>query len=50
LSGDAANGGAGAVAPDNGAGGKVVATGSHRELLQREPRYAATVTRGEDDR
>lgn len=32
------------------AGGQVVATGSHRELLHREPRYAATVTRGEDDR
>jgi ABC-type multidrug transport system fused ATPase/permease subunit len=30
-------------------GGTVVATGSHRELLRREPRYAATVTRGEDD-
>jgi ABC-type multidrug transport system fused ATPase/permease subunit len=32
------------------AGGTVVATGSHRELLHHEPRYAATVTRGEDDR
>jgi ABC-type multidrug transport system fused ATPase/permease subunit len=30
------------------AGGTVLATGGHRELLQREPRYAATVTRGED--
>ena len=28
--------------------GKVVAEGSHRELLENEPRYAATVTRGED--
>lgn len=27
--------------------GKVVATGAHRDLLDREPRYAATVTRGE---
>lgn len=29
-------------------GGTVVATGSHRELLLREPRYAATVTRQEE--
>jgi ABC-type multidrug transport system fused ATPase/permease subunit len=29
-------------------GGRVVATGSHRELLHHQPRYAATVTRGED--
>jgi ABC-type multidrug transport system fused ATPase/permease subunit len=28
--------------------GKVVAEGTHRELLDAEPRYAATVTRGED--
>jgi ABC-type multidrug transport system fused ATPase/permease subunit len=28
--------------------GKVVAEGAHRELLDSEPRYAATVTRGED--
>ncbi|REE96022.1 ABC transporter transmembrane domain-containing protein [Thermomonospora umbrina] len=28
--------------------GVVVAEGAHRELLDREPRYAATVTRGED--
>ncbi|HEU4424794.1 MAG TPA: ABC transporter ATP-binding protein [Pilimelia sp.] len=28
--------------------GKVVAEGTHRELLDGEPRYAATVTRGED--
>ena len=28
--------------------GKVVAEGTHRELLDREPRYAATVTRGEE--
>lgn len=27
--------------------GKVLATGAHRDLLRREPRYAATVTRGE---
>ena len=27
--------------------GKVVAEGTHRELLESEPRYAATVTRGE---
>jgi ABC-type multidrug transport system fused ATPase/permease subunit len=30
-------------------GGRVVAEGTHAELLDREPRYAATVTRGEDD-
>jgi ABC-type multidrug transport system fused ATPase/permease subunit len=29
--------------------GKVVAEGTHTELLAGEPRYAATVTRGEDD-
>ncbi len=29
--------------------GKVVAEGGHRELLATEPRYAATVTRGEDE-
>ncbi|SEG43013.1 ABC-type multidrug transport system, ATPase and permease component [Thermomonospora echinospora] len=29
-------------------GGRVVAEGSHRELLDTEPRYAATVTRGQD--
>ena len=29
--------------------GRVVAEGTHRELLATEPRYAATVTRGEDD-
>lgn len=29
--------------------GRVVAEGTHRELLDREPRYAATVTRGEDE-
>jgi ABC-type multidrug transport system fused ATPase/permease subunit len=28
--------------------GKVIAEGTHRELLDAEPRYAATVTRGED--
>ena len=28
--------------------GKVVAEGTHRELLDDEPRYRATVTRGED--
>ncbi len=28
--------------------GRVVAEGTHRDLLDREPRYAATVTRGED--
>jgi ABC-type multidrug transport system fused ATPase/permease subunit len=28
--------------------GTVIAEGSHRELLETEPRYAATVTRGED--
>jgi ABC-type multidrug transport system fused ATPase/permease subunit len=28
--------------------GHTTVTGSHRELLRREPRYAATVTRGED--
>jgi ABC-type multidrug transport system fused ATPase/permease subunit len=28
--------------------GKVVAEGTHRELLDGEPRYAATVTRGEE--
>ncbi|HEX2773195.1 MAG TPA: ABC transporter ATP-binding protein, partial [Micromonosporaceae bacterium] len=28
--------------------GKVVAEGTHRELLDAEPLYAATVTRGED--
>lgn len=28
--------------------GKVIAKGAHRELLEREPRYAATVNRGED--
>ncbi|GAA1795828.1 ABC transporter ATP-binding protein [Luedemannella flava] len=30
-------------------GGRVVAEGTHRELLDRDPRYAATVTRGEDE-
>jgi ABC-type multidrug transport system fused ATPase/permease subunit len=30
------------------AGGRVVAEGTHRELLDTEPRYAATVTREED--
>ncbi|HZN16673.1 MAG TPA: ABC transporter ATP-binding protein [Micromonosporaceae bacterium] len=29
-------------------GGRVVAEGTHRQLLKEEPRYAATVTRGED--
>jgi ABC-type multidrug transport system fused ATPase/permease subunit len=29
-------------------GGRVLAEGTHRDLLDREPRYAATVTRGED--
>jgi ABC-type multidrug transport system fused ATPase/permease subunit len=29
--------------------GRVVAEGTHRELLDGEPRYAATVTRGEDE-
>jgi len=29
-------------------GGAVVAQGTHRELLAKEPRYAATVTRGEE--
>jgi ABC-type multidrug transport system fused ATPase/permease subunit len=29
--------------------GKVVAEGTHRDLLASEPRYAATVTRGEED-
>jgi ABC-type multidrug transport system fused ATPase/permease subunit len=29
------------------AGGRVLAEGTHRELLSTEPRYAATVTRGE---
>jgi ABC-type multidrug transport system fused ATPase/permease subunit len=29
--------------------GKVLAEGTHRELLDIEPRYAATVTRGEDE-
>jgi ABC-type multidrug transport system fused ATPase/permease subunit len=29
--------------------GRVVAEGTHRELLDREVRYAATVTRGEDE-
>lgn len=29
-------------------GGRVVAEGTHRQLLEEEPRYAATVTRGED--
>jgi ABC-type multidrug transport system fused ATPase/permease subunit len=28
-------------------GGRVCAEGTHRELLSTEPRYAATVTRGE---
>jgi ABC-type multidrug transport system fused ATPase/permease subunit len=28
--------------------GKVIAQGSHRELLASEPRYHAVVTRGED--
>jgi ABC-type multidrug transport system fused ATPase/permease subunit len=28
--------------------GKVISEGTHRELLDREPRYRATVTRGED--
>jgi ABC-type multidrug transport system fused ATPase/permease subunit len=32
------------------AGGAVVATGQHRELLRREPRYAATVRRPVDHR
>ncbi|GIG65966.1 ABC transporter ATP-binding protein [Phytomonospora endophytica] len=31
------------------AGGKVLATGSHHELLRTEPRYRATVTRGESE-
>jgi ABC-type multidrug transport system fused ATPase/permease subunit len=30
-------------------GGRVVAEGTHRELLDLVPRYAATVTRGEDE-
>jgi ABC-type multidrug transport system fused ATPase/permease subunit len=30
-------------------GGRVVAEGTHRELLGASPRYAATVTRGEDE-
>jgi energy-coupling factor transporter ATP-binding protein EcfA2 len=30
--------------------GQVVAEGAHRDLLETEPRYAATVTRGEDSR
>ena len=30
-------------------GGRVVAEGSHRELLDTAPAYAATVTRGEDE-
>jgi ABC-type multidrug transport system fused ATPase/permease subunit len=30
------------------AGGRVVAEGTHAELLDAQPRYAATVTRGED--
>jgi ABC-type multidrug transport system fused ATPase/permease subunit len=30
------------------ASGRVLAEGTHRDLLDREPRYAATVTRGED--
>ncbi|HET8680469.1 MAG TPA: ABC transporter ATP-binding protein, partial [Micromonosporaceae bacterium] len=30
-------------------GGQVVAEGTHRQLLMEEPRYAATVTRGEED-
>ncbi|HEX8628243.1 MAG TPA: ABC transporter ATP-binding protein [Catenuloplanes sp.] len=30
-------------------GGTVVAEGTHRELLAREPRYAATITRGEEE-
>ena len=30
--------------------GRVVAEGSHRQLLETEPRYAATGTRGEEDR
>jgi ABC-type multidrug transport system fused ATPase/permease subunit len=29
--------------------GRVVAEGTHRQLLDSEPRYAATVTRGEDE-
>jgi ABC-type multidrug transport system fused ATPase/permease subunit len=29
--------------------GKVVAEGTHADLLASEPRYAATVTRGEDE-
>ena len=29
--------------------GRVVAEGTHRELLDHVPRYAATVTRGEDE-
>ena len=28
--------------------GKVIAEGTHRSLLHDEPRYRATVTRGED--
>ncbi len=30
-------------------GGRVVAAGAHRDLLATEPRYAAVVTRGEDE-
>jgi ABC-type bacteriocin/lantibiotic exporter with double-glycine peptidase domain len=29
--------------------GRVIAEGTHRQLLDSEPRYAATVTRGEDE-
>ena len=29
-------------------GGRVVADGTHRQLLRSTPEYAATVTRGED--
>ena len=31
------------------AGGRVVAEGTHRELLEAEPRYRAVVTRGEEE-
>jgi ABC-type multidrug transport system fused ATPase/permease subunit len=30
------------------AGGRVVAQGTHRDLLDTEPRYRAVVTRGEE--
>ncbi len=29
--------------------GRVIAAGAHRDLLSSEPRYAAVVTRGEDE-